>query len=110
MSARDSPRLLSSAEVHNDIAMSTTSSLLPHQRSQSLSGLQAKVSLCSVALAIANHNLVLVHPKQNLTDSPKYATSRDKHQHMSSATLSHSSIESQLRYENDRLKLALAQR
>ncbi|OTF82675.1 hypothetical protein BLA29_003255 [Euroglyphus maynei] len=39
LSARDSPRL-SSAEYQNDILMSK--SLLPHQRSQSLSGLQAK--------------------------------------------------------------------
>ena len=62
-----------------------TGSLLPHQRSQSLSGLQAK----------------------HLTESPKYST---KDKQISSITLPQSSAEAQLRYENDRLKLALAQR
>ncbi|KAH7643507.1 uncharacterized protein LOC124493479 [Dermatophagoides farinae] len=80
MSARDSPRL--SSQYQNDILMSK--SLLPHQRSQSLSGLQAK----------------------NLTDSPKY---RNRDKQVSSVTLPQSSIEAQLRYENERLKLALAQ-
>ncbi|XP_027204092.1 homer protein [Dermatophagoides pteronyssinus] len=80
LSARDSPRL--SSEYQNDILMSK--SLLPHQRSQSLSGLQAK----------------------NLTDSPKY---RNRDKQISSVTLPQSSNEAQLRYENERLKLALAQ-
>lgn len=97
MSARDSPRL--SSEMANDILL--TGSLLPHQRSQSLSGLQAT---------------------KHLTDSPKYggagtgtggggSTKEVKQQHaaVSSILLPQSSTEAQLRYENDRLKLALAQ-
>lgn len=76
-------------------------SLLPHQRSQSLSGLQAK----------------------HLTDSPnKYGNNsqsgsgggggggKEKQSAVSSILLPQSSTEAQLRYENDRLKLALAQR
>ncbi|KAF7492219.1 Homer -like protein 2 [Sarcoptes scabiei] len=81
VSARDSPRL-SSASYQNDVLLGK--SLMPHQRSQSLSGLQAK----------------------NLIDSPKYRT---KEKQISSATLPQSSNEAQLRYENERLKLALAQ-
>ncbi len=81
---------------------SSPGSLLPHQRSQSLSGLQAT---------------------KHLTDSPKYggagtgtggggSTKEVKQQHaaVSSILLPQSSTEAQLRYENDRLKLALAQR
>ncbi|KAI2807745.1 Homer protein 2 [Blomia tropicalis] len=96
LSARgESPRL--SSELHNDMMLTgnfeppntfkqsvVLGSLLPHQRSQSLSGLQAK----------------------HLTDSPKYTT---KEKQMSSIALPQSSAEAQLRYENDRLKLALAQ-
>ncbi|OTF73922.1 homer protein-like protein, partial [Euroglyphus maynei] len=42
----------------------------------------------------------------NLTDSPKY---RNRDKQISSVTLPQSSNEAQLRYENERLKLALAQ-
>ena len=131
MSARDSPRL--SSEMANDILLTGTEanmtfrlwtfviitflpfflpssssshlppgSLLPHQRSQSLSGLQAT---------------------KHLTDSPKYGgagtgtgggggSTKEVKQHaaVSSILLPQSSTEAQLRYENDRLKLALAQR
>lgn len=67
----------------NDIANSLKSSLVAHQRSQSLSGLQATKA----------------------TESPKHQT-KDK---TSVASLPQSTVEAQLRYENDRLKLALAQ-
>ncbi|CAG2100861.1 unnamed protein product [Medioppia subpectinata] len=62
-------------------------SLVAHQRSQSLSGLQAN---------------------KLLTESPKGYSHKDKPS-MGSASLPQSSTEAQLRYENDRLKLALAQ-
>ncbi|XP_054159166.1 homer protein homolog 2-like [Oppia nitens] len=61
-------------------------SLVAHQRSQSLSGLQAN---------------------KLLTESPKYSHKDTKS--MGSTTLPQSSTEAQLKYENDRLKLALAQ-
>ncbi|XP_055928860.1 homer protein homolog 2-like isoform X3 [Argiope bruennichi] len=67
----------------NDIANTLKSSLVAHQRSQSLSGLQASKA----------------------TDSPKHQN-KDK---TSVASLPQSTVEAQLRYENDRLKLALAQ-
>ncbi|KAG8201204.1 hypothetical protein JTE90_028855 [Oedothorax gibbosus] len=67
----------------NDLANTLKSSLVAHQRSQSLSGLQASKA----------------------TDSPKHQA-KDK---QSVASLSQSTVEAQLRYENDRLKLALAQ-
>lgn len=55
-----------------------------HQRSQSLSGLQLAKSL---------------------TDSPKHISKMG-----SQVFLPHTNAEAQLKYENDRLKLALAQR
>jgi homer protein len=67
----------------NEIANTLKSSLVAHQRSQSLSGLQASKA----------------------SDSPKHQT-KDK---TSVASLPQSTVEAQLRYENDRLKLALAQ-
>lgn len=67
----------------NDIANSLKSTFVAHQRSQSLSGLQAG----------------------KITDSPKHQP-KDK---TSVASLPQSTAEAQLRYENDRLKLALAQ-
>ncbi|XP_054721419.1 homer protein homolog 1-like [Uloborus diversus] len=67
----------------NEIANTLKSSLVAHQRSQSLSGLQASKA----------------------SDSPKHQT-KDK---TSVASLPQTTVEAQLRYENDRLKLALAQ-
>lgn len=68
----------------NDVANSLKSTLVAHQRSQSLSGLQAG----------------------KVTDSPKHQPKDNK---SSVASLPQSTAEAQLRYENDRLKLALAQ-
>lgn len=74
---------------------------LSHQRSQSLSHLQAnKVSLLPFRL---NPD----HLPQALTQSPNSTLQRDKTG--SSVIFPSSSAEAQLRYENDRLKLALAQ-
>lgn len=65
---------------HNEMVNSLKSPLVAHQRSQSLSGLQKG------------------------SESPKHQA-KDK----SAASLPQSTTEAQLRYENDRLKLALAQ-
>ncbi|XP_013776126.1 homer protein homolog 2-like isoform X2 [Limulus polyphemus] len=70
------------AATHNDIN-ALKSPLVAHQRSQSLSGLQASKT----------------------AESPKHQP-KDR---SLTASLPHSTVETQLRYENDRLRLALAQ-
>lgn len=80
---RESTNQTNEAVTSDDLIV--TGSLVAHQRSQSLSGLQAN---------------------RSLTESPKYS---NKEKQSCSVSLPHSSTEAQLRYENDRLKLALAQ-
>ncbi|RWS09748.1 homer protein 1-like protein, partial [Dinothrombium tinctorium] len=76
--------VLNAASLHQNDINALKSPLTAHQRSQSLSGLQAN---------------------KVLTESPKH----HKDKLGSTILLPQSTTEAQLRYENDRLKLALAQ-